>query len=71
MNFAIGQLYFCFWKVPKFKCYFHNPEYRPEFTVGKGERRARGGFTTYEDIGWCIRLDHCVRALNYLILKSS
>ena len=23
---------------------------RPEFTVGKGERRARGGFTTYEEI---------------------
>ncbi len=25
-------------------------QYRPEFTVGKGEKRARGGFTAYEEI---------------------
>ena len=25
-------------------------QYRPTFTVGKGERRARGGFTAYEEI---------------------
>lgn len=25
-------------------------QYRPTFTVGKGERRARGGFTKYEEI---------------------
>ena len=25
-------------------------QYRPEFTVGKGERRARAGFTKYEEI---------------------
>ena len=25
-------------------------QYRPEFTVGKGEKRARGGFTKYEEI---------------------
>jgi hypothetical protein len=24
--------------------------FRPTFTVGKGERRARGGFTRYEEI---------------------
>ena len=29
---------------------FGPPCKRPEFTVGKGERRARGGFTTYEEI---------------------
>ena len=25
-------------------------QYRPEFTVGKGEKRARSGFTKYEEI---------------------
>jgi len=25
-------------------------QYRPAFTVGKGEQRARSGFTTYEEI---------------------
>ena len=25
-------------------------QYRPEFTVGKGERRARSGFTRYDEI---------------------